>query len=66
MKNSEIKELTKDELVEKINEETATLTKMKMNHSVSPLENPMQIRHTRRFIARLKTELSRRKLNNEQ
>ena len=55
MKTSEIKE--------KIETEKAALTKMKMNHAVSPLENPMLIRTTRRNIARLMTELRKRELN---
>ena len=57
MKTSEIKDLTTDEIREKIETEKAALTKMKMNHAVSPLENPMLIRTTRRNIARLMTEL---------
>ena len=52
MKTSEIKDLTTEEIREKIETEKAALTKMKMNHAVSPLENPMLIRTTRRNIAR--------------
>ena len=63
MKTSEIKDLTTEEIKEKIETEKAALTKMKMNHAVSPLENPMLIRTTRRNIARLMTELSKRELN---
>ena len=63
MKTSEIKDLTTDEIREKIETEKAALTKMKMNHAVSPLENPMLIRTTRRNIARLMTELRTRELN---
>ena len=63
MKTSEIKELTTEEIREKIETEKAALTKMKMNHAVSPLENPMLIRTTRRNIARLMTELRKRELN---
>ena len=61
MKTSEIKDLTTEEIREKIETEKAALNKMKMNHAVSPLENPMLIRTTRRNIARLMTEL--RELN---
>ena len=43
MKTSEIKDLTTEEIREKIETEKAALTKMKMNHAVSPLENPMLI-----------------------
>ena len=63
MKTSEIKDLTTDEIREKIETEKAALTKMKMNHAVSPLENPMLIRTTRRNNARLMTELRKRELN---
>ena len=63
MKTSEIKDLTTDEIREKIETEKAALTKMKMNHAVSPFENQMLIRMTRRNIARLMTELRKRELN---
>ena len=63
MKTSEIKDLTTEEIREKIEAEKAALNKMKMNHAVSPLENPMLIRLTRRNIARLMTELRKRELN---
>lgn len=63
MKQSEIKELTTEEIVEKIGVESASLTKLKMMHVVSPLENPMQIRDARRTVARLKSEYSRRTQN---
>ena len=63
MKTSEIKDLTTEEIKEKVETEKAALTKMKMNHAVSPLENPMLIRTTRRNIARLMTELRKRELN---
>ena len=58
MKNSEIQALTAEELVEKISAESETLRKLKFAHSVSPIENPMQIRVQRKLVARLKTELS--------
>lgn len=63
MKTSEIKDLTTEEIKEKIGTEKSALTKLKMNHAVSPLENPMLIRATRRNIARLMTELRKRELN---
>ena len=63
MKTSDIKDLSTEEIKEKIETEKAALTKMKMNHAVSPLENPMLIRTTRRNIARLMTELRKRELN---
>ncbi len=62
MKNSEIKELTTNELMERVEAERAALTRMKINHAVSPLENPMQIRAIRRNVSRLLTELRKREL----
>lgn len=62
MKISEIKELTTNELLERIDAEKAALTRMKINHAVSPLENPMQIKANRRTVARMLTELRKREL----
>ncbi len=63
MKTSEIKELTDKEIVERIQSETENLIRLKMNHAVSPLDNPMKIKESRRNIARLKTILKSRELN---
>ncbi len=60
MKNSEIKALTAEQLTEKIKEETSGLQKLSFAHAITPLENPMQIRQTKKLIARLKTELTAR------
>ena len=62
MKNSEIIELTTAELKERVETEKAALNKMTMNHTVSPLENPMQIQAARKVIARMMTELRKREL----
>jgi len=64
MKNSEIKELTTAEIIEKISVTQEELIRMKLNHSVNPLENPMKIRFTRKDVARLNTELRNRQLEN--
>ncbi len=45
------------EIKEKLELETAQLQQLKLSHVVSPLENPMKIRETRRNIARLLTIL---------
>ncbi|MDA3780950.1 MAG: 50S ribosomal protein L29 [Bacteroidales bacterium] len=63
MKNSEIIEFTTNEIVERIDTEKSLLTKLKLNHAISPLDNPNQIKVSRRNIARLKTELHKRNLN---
>ena len=63
MKTNEIKALETKELAERIEAEVAKYEQMKFNHSVSPLENPSQIKAALRDIARLKTELRQRELN---
>ncbi len=60
MKSSEIRELSTQEIEERIDTEQNMLSRMKMNHAVSPLDNPNKIPETRRIIARLKTELRSR------
>ncbi|MDR2836746.1 MAG: 50S ribosomal protein L29 [Bacteroidales bacterium] len=62
MKNSEIIGLTTKELVEKIETEKFNLTKLKMNHAISLIENPQRIKELRRDVARLKTEMRKREL----
>ncbi|MDD3739904.1 MAG: 50S ribosomal protein L29 [Bacteroidales bacterium] len=62
MKNKEITGLTTKEIVEKIDSEQLNLTKLRMGHAVSPLENPQRLKEVRRLIARLKTELRKREL----
>ena len=63
MKMTEIKQLSDKDLRERIENEVAAYNTMKMNHAVSPLENPSQIKAARRDIASLKTELRSRELN---
>ncbi|MBA3664474.1 MAG: 50S ribosomal protein L29 [Bacteroidetes bacterium] len=61
MKNKEIVGLSDQELMDKIKEEEASLNKLTLNHAVSPVENPAKIRADRRNIARLNTEVNKRK-----
>ena len=63
MKSSEIKELSNQELLEHIEIEKTSLVRMKMNHAISPLENPQKIKESRRTVARLMTELRKREMN---
>ena len=51
------------ELVEKLEAAVDALNKKKINHNVTPLENPSEIKVARRDIARMKTELRQRELN---
>jgi large subunit ribosomal protein L29 len=62
MKSSEIRELTVKELEERLENEETMLVRMRMNHAVSPLDNPNKIVETRRNIARLKTEMRSRQI----
>ncbi len=63
MKASEIKELTIKEIQERLDAERDNLVKLRINHSISPLDNPSQIREARKNIARMLTELRARQLN---
>ena len=63
MKSSEIREMTTKELAERIDTESTHLTRLKLNHAVSPLDNPLKIKEARKNIARMKTELRKRELN---
>ena len=60
MKQQEISKASVAELNTQVANLTEQLEKMKITHAVAPMENPMQIRSTRRTIARLKTELTKR------
>ncbi len=60
MKPNVIREMSTGELKERLDEENKQLQKLKLNHSVSPLENPMKIQLYRKTIARIKTELKSR------
>ncbi len=63
MKQSVIIEFSTAEIVERLAEEQQQLIKLKLNNAVTPLENPNKIKEQRRTIARLKTELRKREIN---
>ena len=60
MKTREIKELNSKEIQERLDAEVSRLDLLKLNHSISPLDNPLQIKEVRRTIARFATELRQR------
>ena len=62
MKATEIRELSTKEIEEKIQVEQENLNKMKLNHIITPLENPNQIKEAKKTIARLNTILREREL----
>lgn len=57
MKTAEIKDIATKDLVERIETEKTNLAKLKVQHAVSPLENPSIIKKNRRDIARMLTVL---------
>ena len=62
MKQSEIIELSTEEFKEQLGSFQQTSTDLKMAHSISPLETPLQLRALRRTVARVATELTKREL----
>ncbi|WP_224483776.1 50S ribosomal protein L29 [Robertkochia aurantiaca] len=62
MKQSEIRELSTAELQEKLGVAKKQYADLKLAHAITPLENPIQLRNTRRTVARLATELTKREL----
>ncbi|QHV98067.1 MULTISPECIES: 50S ribosomal protein L29 [Spirosoma] len=58
MKKEDLKGLSADELRTELGVEQDRLLKLKFAHAVSPVENPMRIRESRKRIARLNTELT--------
>jgi len=63
MKQKVIQELSTAEIAERLVEEKQQLAKLKLNHAVSPIENPNKIKEERKTIARLNTELRKREIN---
>ena len=64
-KQESIKDLSTADLKDRLDQARTQLVKMRLNHAVSPLDNPNQIRETRKNIARYLTELRRRELENK-
>lgn len=62
IKKEDLNSLTVADLQQRLHDDAERLQKLRFNHAVNPLENPMQIRYLRREIARLKTELRKREL----
>jgi large subunit ribosomal protein L29 len=63
MKISEIKELSTPDIHERIDTERTMLIRMKLNHAITPLDNPQKVKDVKLTIARLLTELRARELN---
>ncbi|HOV70967.1 MAG TPA: 50S ribosomal protein L29 [Dysgonamonadaceae bacterium] len=64
-RREELKELSEKDLKEKLDAERIALTRLRINHAITPLDNPSSIKHKRREIARINTELRARELKKE-
>jgi large subunit ribosomal protein L29 len=62
MKQQVIKEMTLEELKERLEEEKKQLVRMKLAHAVSPLDNPHKMKEYKKTVARLLTELRSREI----
>ncbi len=65
MKKEEIKEMSTQDLIDRLEVMEKEYRQLKINHSISPVDNPAKITADRRMIARVKTELRARELNNK-
>ena len=64
MKASEVREMSIADLRERIEAEKANLDSMKVNHTISPLEDTSKIAKARRDIARMMTILAEKESKN--
>ena len=64
MKASEVREMSIADLRERIEIEKANLDTMKVNHTISPLEDTSKIAKARKNIARLMTILAQKESQN--
>ena len=65
MKKENIKELTDKELKDRLDQVQKEYVQEKIQHTISPLDNPAKITLDRKLIARLKTEIRARELNKQ-
>lgn len=64
MKASEIREMSISDLRDRIDVEKANLDNMKINHTISPLEDTSKVKKARRDIARMMTILAEKEKQN--
>jgi len=65
MKQEEIREMATQDLRDRLEQMEKDYRQARINHSVTPLDNTAKLTADRRSIARVKTELRRRELNNQ-
>jgi len=66
MKASQFRELSEEELGQKLSDLTDDLFKLRIRHSVAKLENPMRIREVRKDIARLKAVIRENRIRKQE
>lgn len=65
MKNNEIRKLSNEEITKKIEEYKEELFNLRFSQATGSLEKPTRIKELRRLVARMKTILRERELNND-
>ena len=65
MKVKQIRELTNDELTQKIKELKNELFNLRFQAATGQLDNPMRIRQVRKTIARVKTVLTEKEMESQ-
>ncbi len=66
MKASEIREMSVNELNEKLGDLKAELFNLRFQHTINQLDNPMRLKEVKKDIARIKTMLRENELKNVQ
>lgn len=66
MKNSKIKDMSSPELEKELSELKSELFKLRFSLATNGLDNPLKVREVKKDIARIKTVLRQRELNNKQ
>ncbi len=62
LKKEDLNQLSSEDLQQRLHDDSERLMKLRFNHAVNPLDNPIQLRYIRREIARIKTEIHKRQL----
>ena len=65
MKASEIKDLSMEEMLRKLDDLKEELFNLRFQHTTGQLENSQKMKQTKRDIARVKTIIKQSELNNE-
>ena len=66
MKNNKLKDMSSPELEKELSELKSELFKLRFSLATNGLDNPLKVREVRKDIARIKTILRQRELQNNQ